>query len=95
MDHISTILSKVLKKHGLHDHAEAAQVTLHAQEWIISNLDVFQDQLIAKSFKDNVLYIHSHNSVASQELNMKLEDLKKYMSGHHGVAMEIRVIRKP
>ena len=93
MQHISELLTKVLKKRGLQDHAEAAQVILHAQEWIIIELESFQDQLIAKSFRDNILLINADNSVCSQEMNHRIQDLKEHLSSLDHQVFEIRIVR--
>lgn len=93
MQHIKDLLPKVLKKRGLQDHAEAAQVILHAQEWIISELEAFQDQLIAKSYKDNILLINADNSIAAQELNVRISDLKDYLISKEHLINEIRIVR--
>ncbi len=93
MYHIKELLPKVLKKRGLQDHAEAAHVILHAQEWIIVEFDSFQDQLIAKSFKDNILLINAENSIAAQELNVRISDLKAHLISKEHLINEIRIVR--
>jgi len=93
MYHIKELLPKVLKKRGLQDHAEASQVILHAQEWIISELEAYQDQLIAKSFKNGILLISAENSVCAQELSQVLFELKGHLSEKSHNILEIRIIR--
>ncbi|MDP7247140.1 MAG: DciA family protein [Candidatus Peribacteraceae bacterium] len=93
MYHIKELLPKVLKKRGLQDHAKASHVILHTQEWIITELEGYQDQLIAKSFKDGILLINAENSVCAQELNQVLLELKEHLSEKGHNILEIRIIR--
>ncbi len=94
MDHIKDLLPKHLKKRGLFDHAKASQIALHAQEWIIREFKDLQDQLLAKSYKDQILLISAANSIASQELNQRITELKSHLIDDFGHEIrEIRIIR--
>jgi len=95
MDHVSSILSKVIKKRGLQGHADAALVVLHAQGWIDTALPGLRDQIKAKQFKDGVLTIEVQNSIAAQECQMQLEELHEHLrnSNNHDAISSIRIAR--
>jgi len=95
MDHIRTLLPKVLRKRGLHDQADAALVVYHAQRWLVEHLPSFQKELSVTHYKDGSLVITSSHSIAAQECKAVQEDLCSYLReecDHSGIK-EIRINR--
>lgn len=95
MDHLSSILPKVLRKRGLHGHAGAAHVVFKAQEWIVAALPAVAEYLKADTLKDGSLAISAQNSLASQECVAMLPALREYLAREckGAVIREIRLER--
>lgn len=95
MDHISSLLPKVLQKKGLTSHCEASLIIHHAEAWISSNLHVFQADLRPKKFADGVLVIDCSNSVAAQECHQRAQELLTFLRESVGsdAVSDIRVSR--
>lgn len=79
MDHIGTIIPRVLKKRGLVKHAKCSLMINSANEWIKVNLKGCSTYLSSVSFKDNQLIIEAENSIAAQECQIVLEELKSFL----------------
>ncbi len=79
MDSVGSLLPKVLKKRGLHKHAEASLIVQQAQEWLEKKLPRFIQDLKVISFKDGTLTISCANSIAAQECQQSAEDLKIFI----------------
>lgn len=95
MDSLRSILPKVLRKRGLHAHAEAAHITLRAQEWIAHALPEVCESLHAKSFSHCVLTLECTHSVIAQECQPLLPALKSYLQREFPQMKleEIRLVR--
>ncbi|PIQ76507.1 hypothetical protein COU78_02255 [Candidatus Peregrinibacteria bacterium CG10_big_fil_rev_8_21_14_0_10_49_24] len=79
MDHVGSLLSRVLKKRGLTSHCEASLVIHHAENWISEHLQLFQADLRPTTFTNGVLTILCTHSIASQECQQKAQDLLTYL----------------
>ena len=79
MDHISSLLPKVLKKRGLDKHANASLIIMKSQEWICENLKEYENDLHPKKFQDGVLFISCINSVAAQECHQISTTLLEFL----------------
>jgi len=86
VDHIRTLLPKVLRKRGLGDQVEASLIVFQAQQWIEKELTHVSAALSASQFKDGVLIIETQHSAASQECHLRKEDLEKYLKEECGHA---------
>ena len=73
VEHIRSLLPKVLRKRGLIEHANAALVILKAREWIAGHLQDFENDLHPQKFRDGVLTIACAHSIASQECQQRLQ----------------------
>jgi predicted nucleic acid-binding Zn ribbon protein len=67
MDHVSLVLSKVLRKRGLGVHADAALVSHVAAAWLCEQFPRSGKSFTVQSFKDGVLVVGCPHSVAAQE----------------------------
>ena len=72
MDHISTLLPKTLRKHGLKDEADASLVVHHAQEWLEEHGTM--DAKVMKLEQANLI-IEVASSIAAQEVHAKSDEL--------------------
>jgi len=75
MDHVRTVLPRVLRKRGLQKHADAALVLLHACEWIQGHVRAHAASLHPRHVKDAILVISADNSIAAQELQVQKDAL--------------------
>ena len=95
VEHIRSLLPKVLRKRGLIEHANVALVILKAREWIAGHLQDFENDLHPQKFRDGVLTIACAHSIASQECQQRSADLLSFL--HivcEGIVVEqIRMIR--
>ena len=93
MEHVASLLGKVLARRGISDHAEAALVTHRASLWIKKALPEVAEHLRPVSLSDGELTIQSSHTIASQEMNAScgalLESLRA--AGHQNVT-RVRVI---
>lgn len=96
MDHVSSLLSKVLHKRGLTSHCEASLVIHHTEIWISENLPLFQGDLRPATFRDGVLTIHCVHSIASQECQQKVQDILLYLRNktESNIVTDIRLQRE-
>jgi hypothetical protein len=94
MDHIRTVLPKVLRKRGLHAHAQAAVVTLRAQEWIAGALPAFAGQIAAETFSQGTLSLKAKSSIAAQECRLLFPELTAFLEHECGVTVrDVRLHR--
>ncbi|MDO8649543.1 MAG: DciA family protein [Candidatus Peregrinibacteria bacterium] len=95
MDHIGSILSKVLKKRGLHGHAEASLVVHRAQEWINDHLPLVAAALHPRTFTDGTLIIAADHAIALQECQMEIPALQTWLTAeaHPALVKDIRLLR--
>lgn len=92
MDHISTLLPKVLRKRGLHGHAQASLAVSRCQEWISGNLPHVAADLRAVQCKEGVLHIECAHSIAAQECQQRSSELLASLRESCG-GMEITGVR--
>jgi len=79
MQHIRDLLPGVLKKRGLHDHAEASLAVFHAQQWLAEHLPQCWDALCASALRDGTLTVTALHSVAAQECQEHAQALLEYL----------------
>ncbi len=80
MDHISSLLPKVLKKRGLDGHAKASLVLNRCTEWLAENLPDYAQELCPTKLVDGVLFIECEHSIASQECKQQSEALLSFLA---------------
>lgn len=80
MDRISRVLPQVLQKRGLAEHASSAHITYCASQWLADAFPDFQAILTVRSYKDGTLFIECSHSIALQECQAKLPDLRTYLA---------------
>lgn len=95
MDRVGTVLPKILKKRGLHKHAQAALLVQTAQQWLERMLPRLKRELRAQSYKDCILVIECQTSISAQECNAKKEELRQHLTATFaGCAItDIRLMR--
>lgn len=76
MDHISTLLPKVLRKHGLKDEADASHIVFTAQEWLNAR---GQASASVTKFQDCTLFIEVQSSVDAQECHALTGELLTFL----------------
>jgi hypothetical protein len=79
MDRLQDLLPAVLRKRGLHGHAEAALVVHNATRWIAERLPLMAADLHPVSFRDGTLLIHADQAIAAQECCMASEELLSHL----------------
>lgn len=95
MDHLRSIIGKVLHKRGLEREARAAQATYAADRVIAQILPKVATLLHAKSCKQGTLIIAAEHPIAAQECQAKIPELlsvlEKELDGR--LVTEIRLVR--
>ena len=89
MDHIGSLLPKVLAKRGLKKQAQASLMVHKATQWIEKKLPDFSDDVNVLTFRDGILKISCANSIASQECHQISDRLKEHLRGIE----EIHIVR--
>jgi|GEM_PF-868972 hypothetical protein len=94
MDKISHLIPRVLGKRGLKGEASASYITYIATNWIERTLPTFKHNLEVTKLQDGRLVIESSHPIASQELSLKIEELKSNINAHEGINInEIMITR--
>ena len=75
MEHISTLLPKVLRKRGIKDEADASLVTFAAERWLKEYAEDIVPQVQATKFMDRTLFLKVESSIAAQECYARNEEL--------------------
>ena len=95
MDHVASVLSKVLRRRGLLVHADAALVAHEAKTWLLAEMPLMGRWFEIRSYKEGVLLIGCPHSIAAQECqavgHRLLEHLRKLMPKNEFSA--IRIVR--
>ena len=79
MDHISTLLSKVLHKRGIKHEADASLVVHTANLWIQETMGALENEIRATKYVKPVLVISIHSSVAAQECQGRSDELLSHL----------------
>ena len=79
MDHISTLLPKVLRKRGIKDEAEASLVAFAADRWFKEFAPEITPQVQVAKFMDRTLFLKVGSSIAAQECYARNEELLLYL----------------
>jgi hypothetical protein len=96
MDSLSSIVAKVLHKHGLKYEAEASLVTHHANTWIADHVPELKESITACALKDDgTLLLECATSVAAQECQQHLPHLALFLKEDcgHSTVRTVRLIR--
>ncbi len=95
MDHIFSVLPKVLRKRGLQEHAEGALVVVRATRWMQERFPDISSYITVQKVKENTLHIVCTHSIAVQECQHSIADLKAYLQKECAFAgiLEVRVGR--
>jgi hypothetical protein len=95
MDHVSLILSKVLRRRGLAPHADAAQVAHTARQWLHAKLSDHRSDISVSSFKEGTLTIGCTHSIAAQECQSVGHELLEFLRQEMPkiVFSSIRIVR--
>lgn len=67
MDHVSSLIPKVLRKRGLYDEAHASMIVYRAQKWLVEIHPEMASELHPHALKDGILTLQTGNSIAQQE----------------------------
>lgn len=95
MDHVSSLVPKVLRKRGLYDEAHASMVVYRAKKWLEEMHPDIAPALHPHALKDGILTIHSLHSIAQQEGALLSAELLAFLQSEDQHAVrEIRCIRK-
>lgn len=79
MDRLFSVLPKVLRKRGLHEHAEGALVVLRAQRWLEGRFPSLLGSIRVQKYQEHVLHIQCSHSIALQECQGSIPDLKDFL----------------
>ncbi len=79
MDRLIEVLPKVLRKRGLNDHAEGALIVLRAQRWLEERFPSLKESIRVQKYKEHVLHILCTHSIALQECQASIDDLKEFL----------------
>ena len=79
MDHIATLLPKVLRKRGIKDEAEASLVAFTADRWFTAFAPDIVPQVQVTKFMDRTLFLKVESSIAAQECYARNEELLLYL----------------
>lgn len=94
MDQLKTILGRVLQRRGLYAKAEAAHVSLKAQQWIGEHLPAFKDDLIVTTLQHGTLTMRAKHSIAAQECQQQLPALQQFLHREFpDIVQEVRLQR--
>ncbi|OGJ63516.1 hypothetical protein A3C37_00165 [Candidatus Peribacteria bacterium RIFCSPHIGHO2_02_FULL_53_20] len=95
MDHISSLIPKVLRNRGLYDEAHASMMVYRAKKWLLETHPEIAASLDPHALKDGILTVHALHSIAQQEGTLLAPDLLLFLqSGDTNAVREVRVSRK-
>jgi hypothetical protein len=79
MDHVFSLLPKVLRKRGLQEHANSALAVHRAREWVQGHLPHIASCVRVEKVQDSTLVIVCTHSIALQECQGQLSDLQAFL----------------
>lgn len=79
MDRLFSVLPKVLRKRGLQEHAEGALVVLRAHRWLEEHFPHLKGSVSVQKYKENTVHILCTHSIAVQECQSSMSDLKAFL----------------
>lgn len=79
MDRLFSVLPKVLRKRGLQEHAEGALIVLRAHRWMEEHFPHLTGAFRVQKFQENTLHILCTHSIALQECQASIDDLKAFL----------------
>lgn len=84
MEHISTLLPKVLRKRGIKDEADASLVCFAAERWFGEYAEDLVTKVRVTKFVDRTLFLAVESSIAAQECYARNEELLQYLRTEFG-----------
>ncbi|MBU0767152.1 DUF721 domain-containing protein [Patescibacteria group bacterium] len=93
MDHISKLIPKTLRKHGLLDEAKASLAVFHAKKWMEQKLPNLIEEIQPRKCQDKTLFIEVAHSMAAQECQFVTSDLLTHLHEECGLSQEVESIR--
>ncbi len=95
MEHIFKLLPGVLQKRGLQEHAVSALVVHRARSWIAEQLPSAAPYLEVLKINDGTLFIACTHSIAAQECQAALSDLRSFLQQEcpFAVIRDVRLAR--
>ena len=95
MQHIKSLIPKVLGRRGLKDQAAASHIVYCAKKWLKKHHPILNEQYTVVTFAEAELCIRVENSIVAQEMAQLAELLKKHLNAISDITVEsIRIIRK-
>jgi hypothetical protein len=79
MDRLSTLLSKILRKHGIKDEAEASLIVHAATQWFAMNLPASEGSITVQKLEGGTLLVACAQAPLQQECFARQEDLLQYL----------------
>ncbi|TSC60640.1 MAG: hypothetical protein Greene041662_191 [Candidatus Peregrinibacteria bacterium Greene0416_62] len=95
MDHLSSLIPKVLRKRGLYDEANASMIVYRAKKWLEESHPEPASMLQPHALKDGTLTVICEHSLAQQEGTLLAPELLRFLQrDDQNAVREIRFIRK-
>jgi tRNA(Phe) wybutosine-synthesizing methylase Tyw3 len=79
MEILRSILSKVLSRHGLRDHADSALIVHKAQQWFAEVLPALERDIEVLKLEGRTLHVRCRHSIAAQECQQLFSRLREYL----------------
>lgn len=94
MQKASTLLPKILRRHGLKGEADASLIIHKANEWMLSH--GAPEDAKATKLKDSTLFIEVENSTSAQECLGISDDLLHWLQKMYdgSLIQKLRILRK-
>lgn len=92
MDRVADLLTKVLQRRGLADHAQAALAVHRAQAWLKQHLPHIHSVLRVARLHEGTLEIECGHAIAAQECQAQVPGLLSYLQ-ENGKNLKIHSIR--
>lgn len=95
MDRVSSLIGKVLRKRGLHEHAVSAHVVHAATTWLEARSPTLATSTLVKNLKNGVLTLECSHAIALQEAQAGSRELLFHLQETFGptLVVQIRVER--
>lgn len=92
MDHIGSVLPKVLSRRGLVEHAHAALIVYNAQQWLKVRAPCLTGVTVVQKFQNGTLLIACGHSLALQECRGLSQELVYFLQQERRFA-DVRTVR--
>ena len=95
MDHVSSLIPKVLRKRGLYEEAQASMLVFRAKKWLQETHPDAAAVLDPHALKDGILTINALLPTAQQEGEQLASELLSFLQSEDANAIrEVRITRK-